>query len=163
MHGRADGLDSESHQRVQIVIHRVAEGRDEDHLAGRPGLVMVVHELRVPLDEKLPVHVGGFRHVRGERIAIVVVADVFVVEAGQAVHGAPGLVLFAHVPVGHQLLPVGIRRHAQDNIVVQQAQGLGVVAGQHLIRHLEKLLREALSDAGRMPKKLYASASSPLA
>ena len=102
---------------------------------------MVIHDLRIPFDEQLPVHVGGFRHVRRQRIAVVVVADIFLIQARNVVQRALFLVRLAHVPVGDQFLPVGIGEHAQQNRIVQQAHGFRISAADHLINHFDFLLR----------------------
>ncbi len=141
VHGGADHFDAERHQRIEVVVERIAEGRDEDHGAGGSGLVVVVHDLRKPLDEQLAVHVGGFLHVGHVEIAIVVVADVLGVESRQAVHGALERVLLAHVPVGDQFLAVGVGLHVEHDDVVEEAHGLFVGAAHHLVDPLHELLR----------------------
>ena len=46
VHGGADHFDAQRHQRIEVVVERIAERRDEDHGAGGAGLVVVVHDLR---------------------------------------------------------------------------------------------------------------------
>jgi hypothetical protein len=59
----ADGLDPERDQRIDDIIERVAERRDEDHLPLRARLVHVVHDLWIPLDEQNLVLIHGLLHV----------------------------------------------------------------------------------------------------
>ena len=66
--------------------------------------------------------------------------DVFVVEARKAIHGSLERVGFAHVPVGHQLLAVGVGVDAEDDVVVQNAHGFRVSAAHQLIDRLHQLL-----------------------
>ena len=121
VHGRPHQLDSQRDQRIEVVVERVAERRHENHRSGGSGLVVVVHHLRKPLQEKLVVHVGGFRHVGHVEVAVVVVPDVLGVEPRQPAHGAFERLLQrriqllrpAHVPVGDQFLPVRVGQHAQ--------------------------------------------------
>ena len=63
MHGVTHLLNAQRHQGIEIIIKRVTEGRHENHGTGGPGLVVIVDDLRKPLDEQLPVHVSGFGHV----------------------------------------------------------------------------------------------------
>ena len=83
MHGGADGFDIERHERVEVVIERIAKRRHEDDCAGGACLVVVVDNFRKPFNEQLLVHVGAFGHVGHVEIAIVVVADVVLEENGE--------------------------------------------------------------------------------
>ena len=74
-------------------------------------------------------------------IAVVVVADVFLVEAGDAAHRPFFRVGFPHVPVGDELQAVGIDRDGEEDDVVQNAERLGVVAADHLPDQLDQVLR----------------------
>ena len=47
----------------------------------------------------------------------------------------------AHVPVGDQLLAVGIGLNAEHDVVVEEAHGLGIGAADHLVDHFHELLR----------------------
>ena len=57
MHGGADGVDADDDEGVVEVVEGVAEGRHEDDGAGRAGLVVVVHDLRIPFAEQHAVDV----------------------------------------------------------------------------------------------------------
>ena len=83
VHGGADLVERVDDDRVVDVVEGIAEGRREHHRAGRAGLVMVVHDLREPLAIQNPVHVRGFRLVHHVEVAVVVVADVLLIEARQ--------------------------------------------------------------------------------
>ncbi len=48
-HHRADDVDAGDRVGMLVVVERIAERRREHHRALRPGLVMVVHDLRIPL------------------------------------------------------------------------------------------------------------------
>ncbi len=146
---RAHHLHAQGDEGIEIVIEWIAEGRHKDDRAGGTGLVVVIHDLREPLQEHDAIHVGGLRHVRHVEIAVVVVADVFVVEAGQVVEAAQRLHLQrrvgafgpAHVPVGDELLAVGIGLDIELDAIVEQAHGLGVGTADHLVDHFHELLR----------------------
>ena len=68
-------------------------------------------------------------------------ADVLGVEAGQAVHAALERILFAHVPVGDELLAVGVGLDAEHDHVVEEAHGLLIGAADHLVDPFHDLLR----------------------
>jgi hypothetical protein len=136
---RPDELDPLRHERIVVVVERIAERRHEQHRPGRPGLVLVVHDLRVPLDELLSRDGLGLRLVVGVGVAVVVVAHVLLVEPGN-VHRPLLRVGIAHVPVGDQLHPVRVDRGEEQDDVVQDAEGLGIAARRHLVGDLEEVL-----------------------
>ena len=98
---------------------------------------------RLPVGEQhLPRVLRLFR-VHRQRIAVVVVADVLVVEPrqpGAFVFGADVLV----VEVRDHDFAVGVeRRHQQEDDVVEDALGLGVGARQQIVGELRRHLRAA--------------------
>lgn len=100
---------------------------------------MVVHDLRVPVPEHQVIDVLRLRQVRHERVAIVVVARVFVVEE-RNVHVPLQRVRVLHVPVGHQLHAVGIGVHGEDDVILEDAHRLFVVAADQLVGRLDQLV-----------------------
>ena len=84
VHVRAERLQPEDQQRIEVVVVRIALRRRPDHRAGRAALVMVVEDLRQPLVVEHAVDVLGLRLRRREEVAVVVVADVLLVEPRQA-------------------------------------------------------------------------------
>ena len=143
MHGGADGLDLERHQRVVVKVEGVAEGWHEDDGSRRPGLVVVVHDLRVPLAEEDAGDIGRFRHVVHVEVAVVVVADVLGPEArgalAGAVHDALSGVGLAHVPLGDEVVSVRIVEDEERNVVVEEAHRFGVGAGVELVNGFDEL------------------------
>ena len=141
VHGGAHSLYAERDQRVVVVVVRIPERRREQHGARRTRLVVVVHDLRVPLLVHHPRHVLrlGLRDHIG--VAVVVVPDVLLVEArdatGRALHG----IGTAHVPAGDQLHAVRVGVGQERDHVVQEALGLVVVPAHHLVDHLHELVR----------------------
>ncbi len=101
---------------------------------------MVVDDLRIPDAGEDAVDVGGLGLVAGEEVAVVVVADVLLPEARDAFHRALGRVGLAHVPVGDELHAVGVGEGAEDDVVVQEAHGLGIGLGVELVDGLDELL-----------------------
>ncbi len=73
-------------------------------------------------------------------VAVVVVADVLLVKDRNSAHGAFGRLFVPHVPVGNEVEPVGVGRHGQENDVVEDAPGLGVVRADHPPDELDELL-----------------------
>ena len=140
MHRGADLLDADRDHGIEHVVERVAEGRDEDDLTGGTRLVDVVHDLRIPLDEEDAVLVRRLGHVHRDRVAIIIVTDVFVVEARECLEGALGDVFFAHVPVGDELDTVGIRDGHEQDHVVEETHGFRIGAAGHLVNHLGERL-----------------------
>ena len=130
VHGCADFRQGAHDQGVVVVVKRVAEGRHEDHRPGGRRLVVVVDDLREPLAEELAVDVGRLGHGRQVVVAVVIVADVLLVQDRDRGELALQRVRVAHVPVGDQLHPVRVQRREQDDGVVQDAQGLGVFRRQ---------------------------------
>ncbi len=141
VHGRAHQFDEIRNQRIEIVIERIAERRREHHGAGGSGLVVVVHDLRKPLDEKLAIHVGRFLHVGHVEIAVVIVADVFLPQARDVLQGAFGGIGLAHVPVGNEFHAVRIGVCRENDDVVEDALGFRIVARDHFVDQFHELLR----------------------
>ena len=127
-------------QRIEIVVVRIALRRRPRDRPGRAALVVVVEQLRKPLVIERAVDVLGLGLGRGEEVAVVVVADVLLVEPRQVGEGPQLRVLVAHVPVGDQLVAVRVGVHEENDAVVQEAQRLLVVAADHLVDHLGELL-----------------------
>ncbi len=141
MHRCTQRLDTQQHRGVEIVIVWVAERRGVHHGSGRAALVMVVEQLWEPLVIQDAIDVLRLLLRGREELAIVVVADVFLVEARQAHKRARPGVAHAHVPVGHQVVAVRIGVHEEGYDVVQKPHRLGVGAAGHLVHHLGELLR----------------------
>jgi hypothetical protein len=68
------------------------------------------------------------------------VTDVLLIEDGDAAHRPLRRFLLAHVPVGHEVEPVGIGRDREEDDVVEDAPGLGVVPADHPPDELDELL-----------------------
>ena len=135
----ADDINAGDNGLVKEVVRRVAERRREHHRTGRARLVVVVHDLREPGQVHPPVHVRGLVLVRDVEVAVVVVADVLLVEA-RDVHPARLGIGVLHVPVGDELHAVRVRVHEDDDHVVQNPQRLSVVPGEELIVCLDQLV-----------------------
>ena len=138
---RAERLQAQDEQWIQVVVVRVALRRGPDDRAGGSALVMVVENLRQPVVIEDAVDVFGLGLRRREEVAVVVVADVFLVQARQAGGAAPQRIGIPHIPVGDEVVAVRVRVDEQDDAVVEEPQGLRVVPADHLIDHLGELLR----------------------
>ena len=114
---------------------------------------MVINNLRKPFDKHLPVHVGRFRHVRHVKVTVVVVPNVVLEQHRQPFHLALRRILLAHIPVGHEFLPVRIGQHAKLDGVVQQPHRLRIGLAHHFIDLLHLLLRS--HRFGRMQSAVY--------
>ena len=66
--------------------------------------------------------------------------DVLGVEPRQAIHAALERVLFPHIPIGDDLLAVGVGLHVDADHVVEQTHGFGIGAADHLVDHFHELL-----------------------
>jgi hypothetical protein len=66
--------------------------------------------------------------------------DVFLVKTRQPTRRSLERVRLAHVPVGHEILSVGVGGNEQDYVVTQEAQGFRIVAAHQLVGHLYQLL-----------------------
>ena len=67
-------------ERIEVVVERIAERRREQNSAGGSSLVVIVDDLRMPRAIENAVYRLRFRLRRHEGIAVVVVADVLLVE-----------------------------------------------------------------------------------
>uniref|UniRef100_A0A0N5A4K1 LigA n=1 Tax=Parastrongyloides trichosuri TaxID=131310 RepID=A0A0N5A4K1_PARTI len=141
VHGGPDLGQGAHDQRVVVVVEGVAERRHEDHGPRRRRLVVVVDDLREPLAEELPIDVGRLGHGRQVVVAVVIVADVLLIQHRDAVVLALQRILVAHVPGRNQLPPVRVQRREQDDYVVQDALGLGVLGRQPFIEGGDQGLR----------------------
>ena len=139
-HGGANSIKAGHHQWIKNIVEGVAERRTGNHSTCRTCLVMVVHDLREPFDEELAVHVDGLAEVGHVEIAIVVVAGVFFVEAGSAVHDAFFGDGFAHVPFADEVVAIGIGMDAENDDVLEDAHRLGVSAARELPNGLDELV-----------------------
>ena len=140
VHRRADQVERRRNQRVVHVVERIAEGRREHDGADRARLVVVVHDLRVPLAVQHAVHVGGLGKRAHVRVAVVVVTRVLLVEPGQVVERSLEGIALAQVPVGDQVVAVRVRVHREDHHVVEDAGELRVIATHQLVHRLDQLL-----------------------
>ena len=141
MHGEADFVELRHDDRVIVEIERIAERRHEHHHALRPGLMLVIDDLRIPLAEQHPIDILGLGHRRHEAVAVIIVPDIFLVEARQRRHFALLGIGRTHIPVGDQFHAVGIVMREQDDAVVQHAHRFRVRLGQHPVKHLDLPLR----------------------
>ena len=108
-HVGADQIGLAPDQRVHVGIDGIGERRDEHARAGGAHLVLVDEHLRVPLVVHGAGQVLGLDLREHEPVAVVVVADVVVIQPRQP----PPLVLRAEVlavVVGDHRLAVGIER-----------------------------------------------------
>jgi hypothetical protein len=143
VHRRAHEVEpTREDERVEVVVEGVAEGRSEHHRAGGTGLVVVVHDLRNPLDGELAATCCGSPAAFSDvEVAVVVVADVLLIQPRDVARVPLLLVGLLHVPVRHQLHAVGVRVHGQDDEVVEESQCLLVVAAHQLVHGLRELVR----------------------
>ena len=103
--------------------------------------MVVVHDLRVPLDEQLLRHVARLGQRIHVRVTVVVVTRVLFVQARNRRGGALELVALLHVPVRDELHAVRIGVRHENDHVVQDAHGFVVVAAGELPERLHELLR----------------------
>ena len=102
--------------------------------------MMVVHDVRKPFAIEHAIHVLRLGLRVGVEIAIVVVADVLLIEPRQPVQRPLLFILFLHVPVGDEVHAVGIGVDEENDDVVENSQRLGVVGGEDLIDRLHQHL-----------------------
>ena len=140
MHGHGHAVDADRNQRVVVEVEGITERRDEHDRAGGTHLVMVVDDLRIPFAEHHARQVHRFDGGGHDEVAVVVVADVFVIEAGQADEGTFLRIFLAHIPVGHELDAVGIGERGEQDDVVKKTPGFLIVAAQILIDRFRQLL-----------------------
>ncbi len=141
VHGGADLVQRGHHDGIIVEIERITERRHEHHHAFRPGLVLIVDDLRIPGAEQHAVDVFRLRHLHHVAVTIVVVADIFVIKPWDGCKFPFLRVLVPHIPVADQFHAIGIVVAQQDDAVVQHAQGFGVVLGEHAVQHLDLALR----------------------
>ena len=128
------------HQRVTIGADRLGIRRDVDTRSVASHVVVVDICLWLPLAEQDFPNILRLHNISLEGVAIVVVADVLVIEPGQIRTFVLGVERLA-VPVSDHDLPVRIeRRHDQRNHVIEHTLGLFVPAREQIVgqfwRHL---------------------------
>ena len=138
MHVGAEGLQAQDQQRIEVVVVGIALGRRPDDRAGGSALMVIVENLWQPLVVEDAVDVLGLCLRGCKEVAIVVVADVLLVETRQPGGGSPLRLRIPHVPVGHQLVAIGVGVDEQDDAVVEKALGLGIGPRDHLVDHFRR-------------------------
>lgn len=88
-----------------------------------------------------PIHVSGFGLGRGVEIAVVVVPDVLLVKPGDASSRPRFGRRLPHVPVGHEVMAVGVGVDEEDDAVIKNAPGLRVVTLDEHVGHFGEGLR----------------------
>ena len=139
-HRAAHQVDAGGDAGMDVGVDRVGEGRQEDARPARDRLVVVVDDLRIPLVVE---HLrDGLRlgHVVHEPVAVVIVADVVVIEPRRA-RRLEGGVEGVLVPRGDDVEAVRVHhRHEQQDGVVADVLHLGRLFGRHAVgqqgRHL---------------------------
>ena len=112
-------IESRDNRGVKIIVGRIAIRRCSHNRARRAGLVMVVHDLRMPFDEHLTRHVGGLLQRVHEGVTIVIVARVLVVQTRNCAESPFQFVGLFHVPIGDLLHAVRICVYNEDDTVVE--------------------------------------------
>ncbi len=125
---------------IHFEVERIGLRRDEHARARAAHLVLVEKDLREPLVVEDVVHHPGFLLGEHVEVAVVVVADVVVVEPGHAAALEGGAEVLV-VPVDHQYLAVGVDGGDDDHDdVVEPGEQLGVGGGGDVVgefhRHL---------------------------
>ena len=103
----------------------------------------------------------GLGLIRDVEVAVVVMADILLIQARKARRRAFRRFPFSHIPVRHQVQPVGVHAHRKQDDVIQDPQGLGVSPAGHLINQLHQLLRS--QNFGRVQPAVYPDDGAPLA
>ncbi len=129
--------------------------RHEVARTGSTHLVLVDQNLGVPLGRKHPAHRPTLGLRQGDKIAVVVVADVVVIQPGHRTAFVGGPKSFTVVLDDH-IHSVGIeRRDHHDDDIVEPTQDLGILGGGQLIgqqrqglggRHLGRVHRQGGHD-----------------
>ena len=138
-HGGGDEIDPRHHQRVDVVVKRIAEWGGEHDRSGGAGLVVVVHDLREPIAVHDLAHVLGFRLSDRVEVAVIIVADVLLIKSRNSEITIFWIGLL-HVPVGTELHSVWVSVNKKDDDVIQDSFGFRVVLAHHLIAGFDELL-----------------------
>jgi hypothetical protein len=172
-HRAADEVDAAHHLRVDVGVERIRKRRHE-HPRRRPtGLVLVVHDLRQPLPVEQIVDDPRLRLRLHVGVAVVVVADVLLVEPRHRAVLVRRADVFP-IPVDHEIQAVGVDRGQQheDDVVADLAALVRFVDGQ-LMRQQEGVLRgghfagmqavvdpdDGLAFTGKLPRRLIVDAA----
>src|SRR5687768_5362895 len=140
MHCRADEIDSNRNERIDVVVAWIAERRSEHDSARGSRLVVVVHDLRMPGAEQDAVdclRLGLRRHVG---VAVVVVTGILLIKPGDTRGRAFRGDGLAHVPVRDEIHPIGIDQSGEEDVIAQEPHRLGIVPAHHLVHELNELL-----------------------
>ena len=144
----ADHVDFARDHVRRFDADRLRERRQPDARRERARLMVHVDDLRLPLPPRV-LDDARLDHVQHVRVAVVVVADVLLIQLRQArqlVRRADVL----HVPLGHHLLAVGIdRRPEHQDDVVEDRLGLRLRRrAEQIVREQRRVLRAG--DLGRV-------------
>ena len=140
-HVHAQNVQPARHQRMDVRRNGLHERRDEDARGERSRLVMAIEHHGVPFQFSAR-HLLRLQHVIHVAVAVVIVADVFLVKIGQRADLVGRADVLA-VPRRHLVLPIRIQRRPQhQDHVVEDRVHLGVaLRGNQFVRQRNRLLR----------------------
>ena len=101
--------------------------------------MVVVNNLRHPLHVLLHGNIGRFLHVVHEEISVVVVTHILLIQH-RDIFIPFGLVFWAHVPIRHDLHPIGIHMDKKDDDLIQNTKRFCIVFRSQFIQRLDQLL-----------------------
>ena len=147
-HRRTHHVDARRHPGMDVRVDRIGEWRQEDTRPSRPCLVVVVDDLREPLAVQNSRHRTGLRHVVHEPVAVVVVADIVMVELGRPRRLERCLEILS-IPIGNDVEPIRVHaRHEEQDHVVADLLHLRGIFGHDAISEMRHHLGRR--DLGRV-------------
>jgi hypothetical protein len=152
-HLRADEIDPRDNRGIEVGIDRILKRGHEEADAVRAHLMHVVYDFRKPVLVQHARHEASLDLRQHEPVAVVVVADVLVVQPRQRTAFVPRALVTA-VPADDRVEAVGIhRRDHQDDHRVEQAPQFGIgECHAHLARrHFRRVDVVADQDDGGLP------------
>ena len=149
-HRATHQVDAANDLRIDVGVERIGKRRDEHPRRRPPSLVLVVHDLRQPLLVQQRVDDAGFGLRLHVGVAVVVVADVLLVQPRHRAVLA-GRVQVLAVPIHHQVHAIRVdgRQQDEDHVVANLAHLRRIVGGDAMSQHEGMLRRGDL--AGMQP------------
>ena len=135
-HGRAHEIVAAMDERIDELGDGIGVGRNVNARTVFAHLMLVEPELRKPFVVDHAVYVFGFDLREHEPVAVVVVADVVMIEVGHLAALVLGAEIFS-VPLGDHDFAIGIeRRDEEDDGIVEAAENFRILRSREIVSPL---------------------------
>ena len=123
-YGGSDEILPSEKERREVEVCRLAVGRDENEGGEGRCLVMVVKNVGVPIMMDDAVKALGLWNTEHEGVAVVVMADVFLIEPREGTRLVGSAQVFG-VPFGDNVHPIRVGKNEERKHIFEDFLGLG--------------------------------------